>query len=137
MGCHLISWGLAGRGGGVLYRMCTEMPSTAHAQWWLSTPLAREYVCQWCGKALPPLGIEPLSPSSQSQSTKRQSYLDIGGKSQIPEGGAYPHHILTITTLTINRTKAESNKDEEQMIHKLSIFEQIYTLGNRDISFQA
>ena len=45
--------------------------------------------------------------------------------------------IITITTLTINRTKAESNKDEEQMIHKLSIFEQIYTLGNRDISFQA
>ena len=29
-------------------------------------------------------------PSSQSQSSKRQSYLDFGVKSQIPEGGAYP-----------------------------------------------
>ena len=70
MGCHLISWGLAGRGGGVLYRMCTEMPSTAHAQWWLSTPLAREYVCQWCGKALPPLGIEPLPPAPKARALK-------------------------------------------------------------------
>ena len=63
-------YGLAGRGGGVLYRMCTEMPSTAHAQWWLSTPLAREYVCQWCGKALPPLGIEPLPPAPKARALK-------------------------------------------------------------------
>ena len=50
--------------------MCTEMPSTAHAQWWLSTPLAREYVCQWCGKALPPLGIEPLPPAPKARALK-------------------------------------------------------------------
>ena len=50
--------------------MCTEMPSTAHAQWWLSTPLAREYVCQWCGKALPPPGIEPLPPAPKARALK-------------------------------------------------------------------
>ena len=82
--------------GGVLYSLCTEMPSTAHAPGLLSTPLAREYVCQKCGKALPPLGIEPLSPSSQSQSPKRQNYLDIGDKSQIPEGEENRTSILKI-----------------------------------------
>ena len=55
---------------GVLYSLCTEMPSTAHAQGWLSTPLAREYLCQRCGKALPPLGIEPLPPAPKARALK-------------------------------------------------------------------
>ena len=44
--------------------------SIAHAQGWLSTPLAREYVCQWCGKALPPPGIEPLPPAPKARALK-------------------------------------------------------------------
>ena len=56
--------------GGVLYSLCTEMPSTAHAPGLLSTPLAREYVCQKCGKALPPLGIEPLPPAPKARALK-------------------------------------------------------------------
>ena len=42
---------------GDLYSLCTEMPSTAHAPGLLSTPLAREHICQWCGKAHPPLTV--------------------------------------------------------------------------------
>ena len=63
--------------------------STAHAQGWLSTPLAREYVCQRCGKALPPLGIEPLPPAPKARALKdraiwtlvinRSSSRDAGG----------------------------------------------------------
>ena len=68
--CHLGGVGVLLGCGGVLYSLCTEMPSTAHAPGLLSTPLAREYVCQKCGKALPPLGIEPLPPAPKARALK-------------------------------------------------------------------
>ena len=63
LGCHLRSSKTVQS----VYRIAA---SIAHAQGWLSTPLAREYVCQWCGKALPPLGIEPLPPAPKARALK-------------------------------------------------------------------
>ena len=75
---------------GVLYRMCTEMPSTAHAQGWLSTPLAREHICQRCGKALPPLGIEPLPPAPKARALKGRAIWTLVLSHRYRRADTYP-----------------------------------------------
>ena len=75
------------------------------------------------------LGFDPHPPMYRSLFLKKGYF----GPSTFP----YFTYLQFVPTLTKNRTKTESVRDEEQTIHKLSIFEQIYTLGNRDISFQA
>ena len=76
--------------GGVLYSLCTEMPSTAHAPGLLSTPLAREYVCQWCGKALPPLGIEPLPPAPKARALKGRAIWTLVLSHRYRRADTYP-----------------------------------------------
>ena len=69
--------------------------STAHAQGWLSTPLAREHICQRCGKALPPLGIEPLSPAPKARPLKGRAIWTLVLSHRYQRADTYPIIILS------------------------------------------
>ena len=86
LGCHLRSSKTVQS----VYRIAA---SIAHAQGWLSTPLAREYVCQWCGKALPPLGIEPLPPAPKARALKDRAIWTLVVSHRYRRGQVHIHPI--------------------------------------------
>ena len=83
LGCHLRSSKTVQS----VYRIAA---SIAHAQGWLSTPLAREHICQRCGKALPPLGIEPLSPAPKARPLKGRAIWTLVLSHRYQRADTYP-----------------------------------------------